>query len=249
MLECGENLSLSLMVAVHEGAHFLDYSFENAEQIFQKEFDRNNISLLLTNLNRVKAPSIEVPSPYDIFEVLEKDDPFIDKIKNSEVLSYDYQEYILDQEMLSSENATYGLGSELNAYAHGTLLGYSILPYSDELENSINYGIPGALKTQRTGLIFFTAILFKYLNSLKDKKNDSWEIIQNSKELKLFYNSLINQSYQVLEETKKCGINTEYEKPFYSIFEEILVEKTLIDLGTTIAKDTFLNVLKCEEEL
>lgn len=246
---CDQDLGISLMIAVHEGVHFLDYNLNSIEQFAVKDFTPSNVELFLTDMSRLKASDVDLPSPYYVFESLGFSYKPITDFKNNELINDDYIEYILDQKTFSSINGIWGLGSEINAYAHGTLLGFSILRNTEELENVKNYGDQGVgpFKTQRTGLIGFTSLVSSYLHILSKKDIKSWNLITTNSELKLFYKRLMEQSFNVLDQTRNCGAVTEYELGFVFILEKSLNENILKEIEVQHSKKDFISAARCEK--
>lgn len=236
--DCSEDLEIALMIAIHEGVHFIDLNINGS---ITSDIDSDKINLYMTDMSRLVPPLIELPSPYEMFEVHGLSWDKLQEAKKSEIFLSDYRAYILDKDMLSSNVATYGLGTEYNAYGHGALTGLSLLPLTKEFETKII----GPLVAQRSGVIFYTGLLSVYFEILKKKFPSLWESLIANDSATNFYRKLLSQGFEVLKATSHCDSLTPYEIEYTRVAGTLLNDEIFQDLKVSYTKVDFEKFAIC----
>lgn len=238
---CFGNVYVNMVVAIHEGVHFVDGGLNSLADFTDIELKKRN-SLFLTNMERLDIPDFTLPSPYSILEVEQSAWKNLFNDFSTRSFSYDYKEYIEDIDMLSSSDAFLGLGTEFNAYAHGSLSAWNLKEKTKEIE----LGLAGSIVTQRTGLLFFMGITAQYLNLIKTAYPDKWSELVLNELTSNFYGSLFNQAYNVLKKTSHCSTALIYEDDYID-FAQISVDKQLLkELSVNFSYEEMMKLISCQ---
>lgn len=230
LANCDGNLAVNLMVAIHEGVHFIDL---NIVRPAQTELKPEAVKLFLTDMTRLPIPKIDLPSPYEIFEVHGKNKAELQKIKKAS--ASEYVEYVLDRDTLASKDVKSGFGTEFNAYIHGTLSSQSLLPLST---------LP--LITQRTGLIAFIGLTISYFDILKSELPSVWTQVMADPQVVNFYKKLLMQGLDTLSITSHCDSLHYLEINYAQIFIPLIKKDILTVFQISTSPQQIKKLAICE---
>jgi hypothetical protein len=235
---CAGDLAANLMVAIHEGVHSIDLNLLKAES--------HSTGLYLITMRKLPIPSIDLPSPYEVFENLGSAWSSLQDLKRNGVV-LEYEQYVLDRDTLASNDIKIGFGTEFNAYTHGALSSLSLLPISEEFERikSIS-GYYGPLITQRTGIVGFFGLSNAYFHLLKTKRPSVWKKILADASIIEFYHQLFSQAIEVLQLTSHCDSVSSIERSYVAAVVPVMTEDVLPAFKIFIKPQDFKKLAICE---
>ena len=179
MINC-DSSTYYIEVAVHEAVHMMDFNItmdealkldeEKLKEITKYQFRSEGDVLLLSNLGLPK-PSVIV------HKLIQESFPSLLEDPNSNFVSF-YNDYILDEDTASSFSFEFGFSTELNAYAHGTVIEDHLKRKNRE---NPQHGFFDKIIGQRQGGIFFLSLHHAYLSELKKKAPEKFKKLLEDK--------------------------------------------------------------------
>ena len=243
--------TVGLIVAIHEGVHFLDLGFD--------KMDFENLPEASEDL---KLPGVAFLFPTDIFypkdmdrfplpvnklegakSVLDRywqreDTPSYEEM--SDVFKSFYESYVEDLDTLASSNFFTGGGTEFNAYTHGTL---SAAHYSDVKGKLIS-----SLSVQRSGMLFFAAYFNAYWNQLRFEQGDGIVWRNFNTNALIFQTALFYHATKALKDSRYCETlhvtDVEIEKDLRLLSTDTFAAEQMLGDHWKL----FLEQMNCSEE-
>lgn len=244
--------TVGLIVAIHEGVHFLDLGFDKMDF---ENLPESSEDLQMPGVAFLFPTDIFYPKDMDRFPLpvnkLEGAKSVLDRYwqredtpsykEMSDVFKSFYDSYVEDTDALASSDLFTGGGTEFNAYTHGTL---SAAHYSD-----IKGELISSLSVQRSGMLFFAAYFNAYWNQMKHEQGKSFASASNfSSQALLFQHALFFHATKALKDSRYCETlsvtDVEIEKDLRKLVDSFSVDQVL---GEDLWK-LFLEQMNCSNE-